>query len=113
MAARDSNEPALQRLGGGIAWVKGHSGIGLRKTWEAIDEALAWGASYLGWYKDSESVRCGDIPDGADVVAYCRCPYCVYADASVRVLVKKGVAAARLEDGFPEWAGACLPVART
>ena len=30
--------------------------------------------------------RLGDIPDGADVVAYCRGPYCVYADEAVRVL---------------------------
>ena len=56
--------------------------------------------------------RLGDIPDGADVVAYCRGPYCVYADEAVRVLTKKGVPAARLEDGFPEWAAARLPVAR-
>jgi rhodanese-related sulfurtransferase len=55
--------------------------------------------------------RLGDIPDGADVVAYCRGPYCVYADEAVRVLSKKGVTAARLEDGFPEWAEARLPVA--
>src|SRR5688572_15956965 len=56
--------------------------------------------------------RLGDITDGAEVVAYCRGPYCVYADEAVRVLAKKGVAAARLEDGFPEWAAARLPVAR-
>ena len=55
--------------------------------------------------------RLGDIPDGADVVAYCRGPYCVYADEAVRVLTKKGIAAARLEDGFPEWVEARLPVA--
>ena len=55
--------------------------------------------------------RLGDIPDGAEVVAYCRGPYCVYADEAVRVLAKKGVPAARLEDGFPEWAAARLPVA--
>lgn len=56
--------------------------------------------------------RLGDIPEGADVVAYCRGPYCVYADEAVRLLAKKGLAAARLEDGFPEWAAARLPVAR-
>lgn len=56
--------------------------------------------------------RPGDIPDGAEVVAYCRGPYCVYADQAVRVLSKQGVPAARLEDGFPEWAAARLPVAR-
>jgi len=55
--------------------------------------------------------RLGEIPDGAEVVAYCRGPYCVYADDAVRLLGKKGVTAARLEDGFPEWADARLPVA--
>lgn len=60
---------------------------------------------------DLES-RLGDIPDGTEVVAYCRGPYCVYADDAVRVLGKQGVRAARLEDGFPEWATARLPVAR-
>ena len=56
--------------------------------------------------------RLGDIPDGTDVVAYCRGPYCVYADDAVRMLHRKGIRAARLEDGFPEWAEARLPVAR-
>ncbi len=56
--------------------------------------------------------RLGDIPDGAEVVAYCRGPYCVYADEAVRLLAKKGVAAARLDDGFPEWVAARFPVAR-
>ncbi len=56
--------------------------------------------------------RLGEIPDGADVVAYCRGPYCVYADEAVRLLADRGVSAARLEDGFPEWARARLPVGR-
>jgi rhodanese-related sulfurtransferase/predicted transcriptional regulator len=57
--------------------------------------------------------RLGEIPQGADVVAYCRGPYCVYADEAVRLLTRKGVAAARLEDGFPEWAEARLPTSRS
>ena len=56
--------------------------------------------------------RLRDIPDGAEVVAYCRGPYCVYADEAVRALTKKGIRAVRLEDGFPEWADARLPIAR-
>jgi rhodanese-related sulfurtransferase len=47
--------------------------------------------------------RLGEIPRGAEVVAYCRGPYCVYADDAVRLLGRKGVTAARLEDGYPEW----------
>jgi rhodanese-related sulfurtransferase len=36
----------------------------------------------------------------------------VYADEAVRVLAESGRDAARLEDGFPEWASARLPVER-
>ena len=47
----------------------------------------------------------------ADVVAYCRGPYCAYADDAVRLLRRRGYRARRLEDGFPEWKRAGLPVA--
>ncbi len=50
------------------------------------------------------------LPLDAEVVAYCRGPYCVYADDAVRELNKRGFKAARLEDGFPEWRRAGLPV---
>ena len=46
-----------------------------------------------------------------EVVAYCRGPYCVYADDAVRELRRRGFNASRLEDGFPEWKRAGLPVA--
>jgi rhodanese-related sulfurtransferase/DNA-binding MarR family transcriptional regulator len=51
------------------------------------------------------------LPNDAEVVAYCRGPYCVYADEAVRLLHKRGFQARRLEDGFPEWKRAGLPVA--
>jgi rhodanese-related sulfurtransferase len=51
-----------------------------------------------------------DLPAATRVVAYCRGPYCAYADEAVRLLVRRGTRAARLEDGFPEWARAGLPV---
>lgn len=57
--------------------------------------------------------RLREIPDGADIVAYCRGPFCVYADEAVRVLAAKGRAAVRLEDGFPEWQADRLPVERS
>lgn len=56
--------------------------------------------------------RLKEIPQGAEVVAYCRGPFCVYADDAVRILTRQGRAAVRLEDGFPEWATERLPVAR-
>jgi rhodanese-related sulfurtransferase len=49
------------------------------------------------------------VPD-ADFVAYCRGPYCVYADDAVRLLRLRGLAARRLDVGFPEWRRAGLPV---
>jgi rhodanese-related sulfurtransferase/predicted transcriptional regulator len=51
------------------------------------------------------------FPIDVEVVAYCRGPYCVYADDAVRLLRGNGLAARRLEDGFPEWRRAGLPVA--
>ena len=51
------------------------------------------------------------LPRRREIVAYCRGPYCVYADDAVRTLRRRGVRALRLEDGFPEWARAGLPVA--
>jgi rhodanese-related sulfurtransferase len=44
------------------------------------------------------------------VVAYCRGPYCVYADDAVRLLRGRGFRARRLDVGFPEWRRAGLPV---
>jgi rhodanese-related sulfurtransferase/DNA-binding MarR family transcriptional regulator len=55
--------------------------------------------------------RLRELPTDADIVAYCRGPYCVYADDAVRQLRRSGRRAARLEDGYPEWARAGLPVA--
>lgn len=54
--------------------------------------------------------RLRTLPKDTPIVAYCRGPYCVYADEAVRLLGSTGRPAARLEDGFPEWARAGLPV---
>lgn len=51
------------------------------------------------------------LPPGAEVVAYCRGRYCVYADEAVRELAGRGFRAQRLIEGFPEWKRAGLPVA--
>jgi rhodanese-related sulfurtransferase/predicted transcriptional regulator len=71
-----------------------------------------------GHIAGSRSVPIGELrkhlralPQGAEVVAYCRGPYCAYADEAVRELTKKGFRARRLSDGFPEWRRAGLPIA--
>jgi rhodanese-related sulfurtransferase len=59
---------------------------------------------------DFDAVLAGR-PGDTEIVAYCRGPYCVYAPTAVRLLRQRGLAARRLEDGFPEWRLAGLPVA--
>lgn len=54
--------------------------------------------------------RADRLPKNAEIVAYCRGPYCVYADDAVRALRKQGRSAVRLEDGYPEWVRAGLPI---
>jgi rhodanese-related sulfurtransferase/DNA-binding transcriptional ArsR family regulator len=54
--------------------------------------------------------RLKDLPKNKDYVAYCRGPYCVYADQAVELLHSRGRRARRLAEGFPEWRAAGLPV---
>jgi rhodanese-related sulfurtransferase/predicted transcriptional regulator len=56
--------------------------------------------------------RLNEVDNGGEVVAYCRGPYCVYADEAVRILAAQGRPAYRLEDGFPEWALTGHPIER-
>jgi rhodanese-related sulfurtransferase/predicted transcriptional regulator len=53
------------------------------------------------------------LPTDGEVIAYCRGPYCLLAFEAVTKLRDKGFAARRLEDGFPEWKLAALPIERT
>lgn len=51
-----------------------------------------------------------ELDPDSEVVAYCRGPHCVLAFDAVARLRKKGLKARRLQDGFPEWKQAGLPV---
>jgi rhodanese-related sulfurtransferase len=53
--------------------------------------------------------RLKDLPKNREIVAYCRGPYCVFADEAVAVLRNNGYKAFRLEGGFPDWAIQGLP----
>lgn len=50
------------------------------------------------------------LPKGREVIAYCRGPYCLLSVDAVALLRGKGLKARRLENGFPEWKAAGLPV---
>jgi rhodanese-related sulfurtransferase len=60
---------------------------------------------------DELHARTEDLTRDGEVIAYCRGPYCVYADDAVRILRARGLEARRLDIGFPEWRRAGLPVA--
>lgn len=44
-----------------------------------------------------------NLSPGAEIVAYCRGPYCIYAHQAVAALRQQGFHARRLEGGLPEW----------
>jgi len=55
-------------------------------------------------------MRLRELPRNKEYVAYCRGPYCVYADRAVAILRQAHRKAHRLLEGFPEWNAAELPV---
>lgn len=54
--------------------------------------------------------RLAELPPDREIVAYCRGPYCVLSFEAVAVLRVRGFHVRRLEDGYPEWKAAGLPV---
>jgi len=55
-------------------------------------------------------LRLKELPKRNEIIAYCRGPFCVYADEAVALLNKAGYNATRLEEGFPDWSLRGLPV---
>jgi rhodanese-related sulfurtransferase/DNA-binding transcriptional ArsR family regulator len=60
---------------------------------------------------DELADRIAELPDGVEMVAYCRGRFCVFAHDAVRLLTAHGRPARRLRDGMLEWRLAGLPVA--
>lgn len=58
------------------------------------------------------AARLDELNPEQEVVAYCRGPYCVFADEAVALLRSRGFTARRYVEGYPEWAAAGLPVER-
>ena len=54
--------------------------------------------------------RLAQLPPDREIVAYCRGPWCVLSFEAVAALRQRGYQARRLEDGFPEWKVAGLPI---
>jgi len=55
-------------------------------------------------------LRLAELPADREVIAYCRGPYCVLSFEAVAALRARGYLVRRLEDGYPEWKAAGLPV---
>ena len=56
--------------------------------------------------------RLDELPRNREYVAYCRGPYCVYADEAVALLRANGRKARRFAEGYPEWMAAGRPIRR-
>ena len=54
--------------------------------------------------------RLAELPRKRQIVAYCRGPYCVLSFEAVAELRAWGFNVRRLEQGFPEWKAAGLPI---
>lgn len=55
--------------------------------------------------------RLAELPSEAEIVAYCRGRYCVFAPEAARLLRARGYHARVLDGGLPEWRQAGLPIA--
>ena len=54
--------------------------------------------------------RLTELPVDREIVAYCRGPYCVFADEAVALLRARGYQARRLAEGLPDWRALGLPL---
>lgn len=59
---------------------------------------------------DELETRLGELSRDQEIIAYCRGPYCVFADEAVILLQKHGYRARRLVEGLPDWQALNLPV---
>lgn len=59
---------------------------------------------------DKLSKRLKELPKNKEIIAYCRGPFCVFADDAIQLLLKNKFKAKRLEEGFPDWKLKGLPV---
>jgi rhodanese-related sulfurtransferase len=59
---------------------------------------------------DTLRARLRRLPRHREIIAYCRGPFCLFADQAVALLARHGFKARRLEDGVPDWRARGWPV---
>ncbi len=62
---------------------------------------------------DELAARLSELSPDQEIVAYCRGPYCVFADEAVEILTNNGYQARRMQEGYPDWRLADLPIETT
>lgn len=87
-----------------------NNGIVILDTRPANEFAAGHIAGAMSVPAEELQKRLRKLPKSKEYVAYCRGPYCVYADRAVELLRSHGRRARRLLEGFPEWKAAGLPV---
>ena len=105
----DRSDPEPVRMGELIKRVR-HNGIVILDTRPTSEFAAGHIAGALSIPIEELQKRLRKLPKSKEYVAYCRGPYCVYADRAVDLLRTHGRRARRLIEGFPEWKAAGLPV---
>jgi rhodanese-related sulfurtransferase/DNA-binding transcriptional ArsR family regulator len=97
-----SREELMQRLGDGTATlldVRPEDEYRLGHLPGAVNVSL-----------DELEARLSELSGDREIIAYCRGPYCVLSFQAVKALRERGYRVRRLEDGFPEWKAAGLPI---
>lgn len=57
--------------------------------------------------------RISELPQGTEIVAYCRGPFCVMSDEAVKLLLSRGFRAKKTMDGVSEWQAAGFAIEST
>jgi len=105
----DRSDPEPVRMEELIKRVR-HNGVVILDARPTIEFAAGHIAGALSVPIEELQKRLRKLPKNKEYVAYCRGPYCVYADRAVELLRSHGRRARRLIEGFPEWKAAGLPV---
>jgi len=56
------------------------------------------------------ALRIAELPKSIEIVAYCRGPFCLFAEEAMQLLKTKGRKASKLQDGVAEWKSAGMPL---
>ena len=96
-------------------WSGGSIVLGLRPFWSDVRPPLEYRAGHIPTARsipiDELAARLAELPREQEIVAYCRGPYCVFADEAVALLTERGYRARRLAVGLPDWRALGYPVA--